>query len=156
MRNNGSVHIIIKYLCYTVAVIWGALIEVTKEMALECWALIGHLSEWQFNWLSNTKLYYKRTEGLPTDGKGGRKGAKYVFAPRCNHLGKRKRGRTRECLQLYAPLIERWKWLPLEREVRLTRVRMSNYAARQPQKIVWKTYYSIDINNIMPWHSVWF
>ena len=53
MRNNGSVHIIMKYLCCTVAVIWGALIEVTAEMALECWALIGHLSEWQLNYLSN-------------------------------------------------------------------------------------------------------
>ena len=42
-----------KYLWRTVAVIWGALIEVTTEMALECKALIGHLSEWQFNWLSN-------------------------------------------------------------------------------------------------------
>ena len=25
------------------------------------------------------KLYYKRTEGLPTDGKGGRKGEKYFL-----------------------------------------------------------------------------
>ena len=38
---------------YLTVVIWGALIEVTTEIALECWALIGHLSEWQFNWLSN-------------------------------------------------------------------------------------------------------
>ena len=48
MRNNGSVLIIMKHLCRTVAVIWGALIEVTTEMALECYALIGHLSKWQF------------------------------------------------------------------------------------------------------------
>ena len=105
MRNNGSVHIIMKYLCCTVAVIWGALIEVTTEMPLECWALIGHLSEWQLNRLSNKdalvnndnnkqfvifsnggarnspkcKVYYKRTEGLPTDGKGGRKREKYFL-----------------------------------------------------------------------------
>ena len=53
------------------------------------------------------KLYFKRTEGLPTDGKGGRRGDKYFFAPRCNHRGESKRERTRECFQLYAPLIER-------------------------------------------------
>ena len=53
------------------------------------------------------KLYFKRTEGLPTDGKGGRRGDKYFFALCCNHRGESKRERPRECLQLYAPLIER-------------------------------------------------
>ena len=53
------------------------------------------------------KLYFKRTEGLPTDGKEGRRGEKYFFAPRCYHRGESKRERPRECLQLYAPLIER-------------------------------------------------
>ena len=52
------------------------------------------------------KLYYQRTESLPTDGKGGRRGEKYFFAPRCNRHGESKRERTRECLQLYAPLID--------------------------------------------------
>ena len=41
------------------------------------------------------KLNHNRTEVLPTDGKGGRRG------------GESKRERTRECMQLYAPLIER-------------------------------------------------
>ena len=72
-------------------------------------ALIGHLSEWQFNWLSNkdalsngdnaehfvifvnqvgletrpiAKLNNNRTEGLPTDGKEGRRGGKHFFLRR--------------------------------------------------------------------------
>ena len=53
------------------------------------------------------KLYYKRTEGLPADGKEGRRGEKYFFALRCNHRGESKRERPWECLQLCAPLIER-------------------------------------------------
>ena len=53
------------------------------------------------------KLYYKRTKGLPTDGKGGRKGEKYFFAPRCNHLGKSKRERKRECDENYYLLKEK-------------------------------------------------
>ena len=41
------------------------------------------------------KLNHNRTEVLSTDGKEGRRG------------GENKRERTRECIQLYAPLIER-------------------------------------------------
>ena len=41
------------------------------------------------------KLYHKRTEGLPTDGKGGRKGEKYFFAPRYIYTLVKARGSER-------------------------------------------------------------
>ena len=55
------------------------------------------------------KLKHNRTEGLPTDGKEGWTAKKLFLAQRCNRRAESKRGRTRECIQLYAPLIERWK-----------------------------------------------
>ena len=96
--------------------------------------LIDHLSEWQFNCLSNkdafkltvvipnnllfsamvgleirpiAKLNDNRTEGLPTDGKEGWRAQKHFLAQRCQRRGESKRGRTWKCIQLYAPLIER-------------------------------------------------
>ena len=95
-------------------------------------ALIGDLSEWQFNWLSNkdafkltaiilhiflfsamvwleirpiAKLNHNRTEGLSRDGKEGRREGKIKM--RCNSRGKSKRERMRECMHLYSPLIQR-------------------------------------------------
>ena len=135
-------------------------------------ASIGHSSEWQFNWLSNkdafkltaiilnnlfffsavagleirpsAKLNHNRTEGLPTYGKEGRRrGKHFFFAQRCNCRGESKRGRMPEWIQLYAPLIERWKWLPLEREVRLTRIGWPTMQ-RDNKDIL----HCIDINNI--------
>ena len=48
------------------------------------------------------ELNHNRIEGLPKDGKEGRRGGKHFFflAPRCNRRGGSKRGRTRECIQL--------------------------------------------------------
>ena len=85
--------------------------------------LISHLSEWQFNRLSNkdafsssmvgleirpiAKLNHNRTEGLLTDGKERWRAKKRFLAQRCNRRGESKRERTRECVQFYAPLIER-------------------------------------------------
>ena len=95
-------------------------------------ALIGDLSEWQFNWLSNKdafkltaiilnnflfsamvgleirpieKLNHNRTEGLSRDGKEGRREGNIKM--RCNSRGKSKRERMQECIQLYSPLIQR-------------------------------------------------
>ena len=95
-------------------------------------ALIGDLSQWQFNWLSNkdtfkltaiilnnmlfsamvglkirpiAKLNHNRTEGLSRDGKEGRREGKIKM--RCNSRGKSKRERMWECMHLYCPLIQR-------------------------------------------------
>ena len=53
------------------------------------------------------KLNHNRTEGLATDDKEGWRAKKHFLAQRCNRRGENKRGRTRECIQFYAPLIER-------------------------------------------------
>ena len=53
------------------------------------------------------KLNHNRTEGLPTDGKEGRREGKHFFFFFFVRKYVSKRERTRECIQLYAPLIER-------------------------------------------------
>ena len=55
------------------------------------------------------KINHHRTESLPTDGKEGRRGGKhfFFFSQRCNRRGEGQSDQKRECIQLYAPLIER-------------------------------------------------
>ena len=53
------------------------------------------------------KVNHNRTEGLLTDGKEGWRTKKRFLAQRCNRRGETKRERTWECVQFYAPLIER-------------------------------------------------
>ena len=99
-------------------------------------ALYGHLSEWQFNWLSNkdalvnndnTKWYVifnkEGKEGLG-GGRGGGGWREKLFPQSCNRRdGESKREKTRKCMLFYTnnPL-GGWKWLALEREVTLTPV----------------------------------
>ena len=65
-------------------------------------------------------------EGLPTEGKEGwgGGGGENFSTQRCNRSdGESKREQTRECMLFYTNTpLGRWKWLALEREVRLTPV----------------------------------